>query len=653
MSQASAENLRNSRGLRLVTEQGWNYRGPSGGQIQIETCPFCHKSDYKFYMAVANTDESTRDSLYFCHHASCAATGNLRTLQEHLGIRIPGIDSRKEWAGGPSKPDELPDPDECHRALIGDAEAMDYLLNVRGFTREIIDRQKLGLKEKVYFRKAGETKALVIPYLSLEGNITFAKYCTMPPNEKDFACPSGWEAGLFNAGVLTEGCQEIIFLEGEKDVLSAMSNGIENAVGVPGANVKKNSWIETLDRIAPEKIYLCYDGDKVGNKAAQEMASKIGIDKCLKIILPAGVKDINEFFVNGGTLEQFEKLKASATMFEITGVTSAKDALSQLEDELSGKHDLAPKYVSPWKELNSKVGFEDGDVCDILGPSKRGKTTFSLNLADHFAASYGENVLVCCLEMSPARLAKKWVSLVTGFEDNITEPGTEESRQKLAELKLAVVDAKEIQRNREGDIYFAYPLLVRDPEDVFKLMRDCIRRYGVKTIVLDNIQLLCDLTLKNAGLRAVHLSQISKVSAKIAKDYGIKLFRILQPKKLDEANIINSNDTEGSSHIEKDCDALLILWRKSLSSDLKLGEYDQEADAMKESDTSFDSKMRVDVALSRYSSGGSCFLYFDGARSQVRSYDEIQKAELKARNFNGIVVQNGVPTEADNETVSI
>ena len=52
---------------------------------------------------------------------------------------------------------------------------MDYLLNVRGFTKEIIERQKLGLKDKVYFHKAGETRALVIPYLSIEGNVTFAK----------------------------------------------------------------------------------------------------------------------------------------------------------------------------------------------------------------------------------------------------------------------------------------------------------------------------------------------------------------------------------------------------------------------------------------------------------------------------------------------
>jgi twinkle protein len=169
----------------------------------------------------------------------------------------------------------------CHAALLSDAEAMDYLMNVRGFSKEIIDRQKLGLKEKVWFREAGESKALVIPYL-VGGNIVFAKFRTLPPKPKDFVTPSGWEAPLYNGEILQEGIKEVVFVEGEADAISMLSNGIEYVVGVPGANIKKASWIETLDKIAPQKIYILYDNDKVGKKAAQEMASRIGIEKCLK-----------------------------------------------------------------------------------------------------------------------------------------------------------------------------------------------------------------------------------------------------------------------------------------------------------------------------------------------------------------------------------
>jgi 5S rRNA maturation endonuclease (ribonuclease M5) len=641
-SQAIPAELRNSPTIQYITKKGWNWQGPAGGQVQVETCPFCKKGGFKFYVACNDPEESTRDGLFFCYHGSCGKTGNLRTLQEHCGDRIANVDSRAEWSGKKEKQDALPDADICHATLLGDASAMDYLLNVRGFTKEIIERQKLGLKEKVYFHKAGETRALVIPYLSVEGNVTFAKMRTLPPAEKDFTCPSGHEAGLYNAPALDEECKEIIMVEGEADALALMSHGVDNVVGVPGANVRKAAWIEILDRVAP-KVYILYDSDQAGTKGAQELASRIGIEKCLKIVLPKGTKDINAYFQSGGTVEGFEELKRRAVFFDVTGVTSSKDALQQLEDELNGKADLAPTYISPWPELNKLVGFEAGDVIDIVAPEKVGKTTLGLNILDHMVKTYGEDGLFVCLEMTSARLARKWVSLVTGFEDTITAPGTEESKTKLAELKTAVVKAREIQQSRSADLYFAYPALVKEPEDVFKLIRDCIRRYGVQWVVFDNVQRLADDTLRNQGHRTVHLSQISKQFAKIAKDYRIKLIRILQPKRIEKGLIISSNDIDGSSQVAKDCDSMILMWRSVLG-EMKKSEYDEQSVGFAETSQSFDPKTKLTVGLSRYSAGGSCYVFCDGARSQFRSYSAEEKGKLNAnlQTFNNVIpMENG------------
>ena len=126
MSQPIPENLRTSPALQFVTRMGWSWRGGDGGQIQLEVCPFCKSSDWKFYLAVMPIEEGTRDGLYFCHKSSCNKTGNLRTLMEHVGERIAGVDSRSEWAGkGEKKPDALPDIAVSHATLLGDAEALD------------------------------------------------------------------------------------------------------------------------------------------------------------------------------------------------------------------------------------------------------------------------------------------------------------------------------------------------------------------------------------------------------------------------------------------------------------------------------------------------------------------------------------------------
>jgi hypothetical protein len=49
--------------------------------------------------------------------------------------------------------------------------------------------------------------------------------------------------------------------------------------------------------------------------------------------------------------------------------------------------------------------------------------------------------------------------------------------------------------------------------------------------------------------------------------------------------------------------------------------------------------MKLTVGLSRYSSGGSCYMFYDGARSQVRPYTEVEKASLNSNRqaFNGLI----------------
>jgi hypothetical protein len=681
MQKAIPAELAKSKAMALIISQGWNWEGPTGGQVQVEKCPFCRKADFKFYIAVCDPEESTRDGLFFCHHGSCQQTGNIRNLREVAGVSVPGVESRKDWAGSKGEQEALPDADMCHATLLGDAEAMDYLLNVRGFSKEVIEKQKLGLVAQRFFREAGTVKALVIPYL-VNGNVVFAKYRTLPPSPKDFTASTGWDAPLYNGEILNNDIHDVVFVEGETNTISLLNYGVTNVVGVPGANVKKAAWIETLDKMIEKglKVYILYDDDKVGRKAAQEIASRIGFDKCWRMVLPhfevsvpmdecklcneegfsikegtdkqvlcthkrAG-KDNNEWFQKGGgTKEAFEEMKKQAVLFDVTGVTSTVDALQQLEDELNGKVDLAPTYVTQYPELNKLVGFEDGDVIDIVAPEKVGKTTLGLNILDHMVKAYGEDGLLVCLEMTQARLARKWVALTTGFEDIITEPGTPESRAKLVELKTAVVKSRVIMRERSADLYFAYPQLVKEPEDVFKLIRDCIRRYGVKWVMFDNVQRLCDDTLKNQGHRTVHMSQISKGFAKLAKDYRIKLIRILQPKRIEKGQIITTNDVDGSSQVAKDCDCMITMWRSVLG-EMKKSEYEEESVGFAETVKSFDPKTKLTVGLSRYSSGGSCYVFCDGARSQFRSYRDEEKAQLNAnlQKFNNIIPMEKGPT---------
>jgi len=536
--------------------------------------------------------------------------------------------------------DPLPDADACHGALMADDDALDYLVNIRGLSKETIIQQKLGMKAKHYFRNVGgEVRALVIPYL-INGTCVWAKYRTLPdPNDlkkvpKDFSCPTGYDAALYNGEVLKDGLKEVIFFEGELDCIAALDKGIPNAVAVPGANIKKAEWLTQIDALGLDKVYICYDLDKVGQKAAQELACRIGIDKCYKLILPqfevttekgevrAG-KDINEWFVSGGgTLEAFEALKQSAQLFDVNGVANTCDAIDEFTEELDGKG-AGQKYI--WPPIQDIAQFDEGDCIQILGPGKQGKSTLGLNLLEYMVNEYNESGVIICLEMTRAKLARKWVCHKAGIADNLPK-APEDAAELTQQFKDAIPVVKELAANREGDLLFCYPAYQTE-DDLYKLIIDIIRRYGVKWIMLDNLQLLCDNTIKNRN-RTQHLSEISKRLTKIGKDYGVQMVIILQPHSIGEGKLATSDSVDGSSQVSKDCDLQLVINR------IRIGEVTKDAfaqGAFIQTEGTFGPEMLVSASLSRYSAGGTTTLYFDGATSTVHKLTDGKIAAMNAK----------------------
>jgi hypothetical protein len=88
---------------------------------------------------------------------------------------------------------------------------------------------------------------------------------------------------------------------------------------------------------------------------------------------------------------------------------------------------------------------------------------------------------------------------------------------------------------------------------------------------------------------------------------------------------------------------MATLWRQPTATNTKSA-YAEEEGNYSESEESFSPKMRVTVGLSRYSSGGHCDLLFDGAKSQVRSYDASQK--MPAQHFNSLLPMEKPETAA-------
>jgi replicative DNA helicase len=603
--------------IQYAQSKGWGYK-ETGDQIILDNCPYCGKSDH-FYAAVTGT----KDGLHECK--KCSQSGNLYELMKSQGDRDPNFQSQKDWAGNSDKTEELPNVDRCHEALMQDQDALDFLMSTRGFDLKVIQEQKIGLTPNRYFRNLNkETKAIVIPYLK-DGRPVFAKYRSFPPDAKSFSAPTGWDVPLYNEQTITEETKEIIFVEGEYDALSCLSNKVKDVVGVPGADIKKTLWVDLVAHV--EKKYILYDNDKKGEKGAQALAEKLGLDSCYRVVIPPFTfiddegneksgKDINDWFKHGGgDLEKFQALLKAARKFDVKGVKSLGESLDELEAEYEGKEKDEAKYITQWDSLNYKIGgFEDGDVIDLIAGGKVGKSTVALNMIDDLVARYNEPGVFICGEMTQARLARKWLSMITQTDDSPAK-SEQDKIDKVKRIREAIPLAKSILRSREADLYLAYPQ-IRELEELYEMMYQAKRRYGVKFMVLDNLQLFCDRTLKNDAHRTIHMSKLSKQVMSINKELGTVLFRIIQPRGLKDDKIADGNDADGSSQILKDCDLSIGLHRNKKANitarDFEaMGNYIDEEDAL-------EPQMLFNVGHSRYSPGGKVVLEFDGATSSVR-----------------------------------
>jgi KaiC/GvpD/RAD55 family RecA-like ATPase/5S rRNA maturation endonuclease (ribonuclease M5) len=583
-----------SRAKTYLERKAWTLKQSGVDQIAVEVCPLCQHDGFKFFMNASGTD---KDGLWDCKH--CGEHGNLASIKERLGDNADGLVSLQGMATASGGVPPIPDVMVPARALHNNpnfADVLDYLVAGRGFRVDVLEKMSIGAEENY------GKKWVVIPYFNKQGNVTYVKYRSVPPAKKEFRSTAGREVGLYNEAIIRNDMEEILFVEGESDTLACMSYGIADVVGLPGANVKKAAWITKIDAAVPKKIFLLYDNDKVGQTAARDMASKLGIEKCFNLCLPAFQtkdgkpgKDINEWFRSGHTLEEFETLKLNARPFDVNGVKPLVEVVEEIIIDIENHGTNKFELDTPWSSLNSKLGGANyGDVIGIIAEGKVGKTTMALNWLDYYA-TLGINSLMLCLEMPQKALVRKWVTHKMGVDDD-----------KL--IKENVQDALQVAKTMNGDLLFGFTRAGK-VDEVFDIIRQAVRRYGVKVVAFDNLQFL----IRSIDHATQETSRVSKMFKELAMELNILVLLVVQPHRVREGEIVSARNANGSSAIEKDVDAMIALHRKRVAQ-IKADDFNGYLEA----DENFEPQLLVRVDLSRYASGGVCTLFIDGKKSTIR-----------------------------------
>uniref|UniRef100_M1BW74 Nucleic acid binding protein n=1 Tax=Solanum tuberosum TaxID=4113 RepID=M1BW74_SOLTU len=160
------------------------------------------------------------------------------------------------------------------------------------FSKRMISKDTL--KRNHVMQMAGDQIIIAFTYRR-NGMLIGCKYRTL---EKRFWQEKGADKVLYGLDDVRE-ADEIIIVEGEIDKLSVEEAGFPNCVSVPNGAPQGIASKELLPLEEASRIVLATDGDLPGQALAEELARRLGKERCWQVCWPkkdelSSYKDANE-----------------------------------------------------------------------------------------------------------------------------------------------------------------------------------------------------------------------------------------------------------------------------------------------------------------------------------------------------------------------
>jgi hypothetical protein len=244
----------------------------------------------------------------------------------------------------------------------------------RGLSDETIERYKIGFDSG--------RRRYTLPVYDRSGelvNLRLYNPTAKGDNPKMLPFAVGYGTMLFNAEVL-DGNDEVVLSEGEFDAIINCQYGIPTVTHTGGAGSFQMSWAPAF---AGKHVFICFDDDDGGRKGALRTARMLrDVAAGVYIVsLPKGKPkgDITDFYLGGGTAEQFRSLMEEARLKPFAQddsdhVVATTGKHVTLEESQSTKYDepleldvliagkQTPPYLAP-KRIHATCDQQKGKVC--------------------------------------------------------------------------------------------------------------------------------------------------------------------------------------------------------------------------------------------------------------------------------------------------
>ena len=260
---------------------------------------------------------------------------------------------------------------------------------------------------------------------------------------KDFKMVKDAELIFYNLDSVKD--SEIVYIvEGEVDAMSVYEAGFSEVISVPnGGAVSENTKLEYLDNcwkyfLNKKMVVLALDNDKVGIKLQEELARRIGYEKCFLVKFPDGCKDSNDVLVKHGK-EVLKDCLDNATKYPLYGEITMDDMYETVDDFYEHGY---PKglLTGVSEEFDEHLSFYPGQLTIVTGIPGSGKSEFIDMVMTKLTKKHGWNWGICSFECEPefhvTKLCEKFADKSFAFRHNLDH---RMSREKFEE-SIGMVD---------------------------------------------------------------------------------------------------------------------------------------------------------------------------------------------------------------------
>lgn len=428
----------------------------------------------------------------------------------------------------------------------------------RGIQEATVKKASIRM-QSVYFPQLEESiSAIVFPYLE-GGEVVNCKYRGL--SQKVFRQEFDAKKILYGVDDIIE--EELVIVEGEIDKLSCAEAGITWCVSVPdGAppegsapSDKKFEYLANCGQVLEnvKKIILAVDGDGPGKTLEQELARRLGQERCWRVVWPDGCKDANDVLVKHGphTLNQCLSDAKPWPIDHVVYPGNMGDDLLALREQREARG-----LSTGWKGVDELYTVMPGELTIVTGIPGHGKSEFIDALILNLAKQHGWGAAFCSPENLPVtRHLSKLLEKATGapFYDK-------DRHARMTQLEM--LDALEFLHQHIALIVPEESLTI---QDLLSKAKGLVFQRGIRALILDPWNEF-DHRRASGLSETEHVSSSLGLLRRFARNHGVHVWVVAHPAKLqknmdDKYPVPRPYDISGSAHWYNRADNCLSVWR--------------------------------------------------------------------------------------------